>query len=164
VSDQPAKPAVAAFPPTYPCLVIRRGSTPADLRYCLKVFFKIVHERQTAGYVFVHGWNDDPRGLVEIPEARDLCKEAIRQGILGCLQPSADKLLVTMSADGCPLGGVEIWAIANAACDAEGLIALHKELTPRFEADLRASAATLISLIAPDPLPATVEEIDLRSA
>jgi hypothetical protein len=145
---------------TLPILLIREGYTPAKIRYCLKVFWEAVRQCQCAGYLVVEGWNDDPRPLKDIPEARELLREAIRQGVLGVLQPNVSAILPFVDPDACPLGSGECWCVAHQACDVQGRLAISAEMFERFKADVYSSAATMAALVTPSPLPERARDLD----
>src|SRR5208337_4651534 len=72
--------------------------------------------------VTIAGFDDDPRCLGAIPEARTFCDRLVRLGLIADLEPSTtivpDDFWRQVSADR-PLGSLEVWAIS------QGLWATH---------------------------------------
>jgi hypothetical protein len=77
-------------------------------------------ERGATAYCFLHGFDDDPRDLVDIPEARRFCDLLLESGFAGVLTPSSDPALCMASRRDFPeetpcrpFGAFEVWTTAK---------------------------------------------------
>jgi hypothetical protein len=137
--------------------MIRKGYTDSQLRLTARQMLEASEETQTAGLLLVGGWDNDPRPLVRIPEARQLCKDAIRHGILALLKFNANEAAALVGLEGCPFGGIELWACAHEMCDGDGKILINQEDYDRFQLELDRAGATILSLADRDEWPATLD-------
>jgi hypothetical protein len=61
----------------------------------------------------VHGYNDDPRELHEIPEVQELCRRLVALGFIGFLEPATSLQGLPGYMGGAVFGAWEVWKLAR---------------------------------------------------
>jgi len=139
---------------------LHKDQDAASIRWGIKVLHAACHEYQRPGYIAVAGWDDDPRPLIEIPEARQLARTAIQLGLLPLLASNNAGLNGILAPEDMPLGGAEFWCLAHAQLDDKGEVICGQPEQERMLRDLEASKDALFTLLAPPVLPMDLERLE----
>jgi hypothetical protein len=119
-------------------------NTDQEIRRFVILLFRDVHQNDDPFSLTISGFNDDSRGLYQIPEAVDLAKRLVAGGMMSLLHV-ATSLQTLERKPG--WGALELWACAKGLFRS-GVCPLSRETMQAFMRDLMQSNALCRQIIA----------------
>jgi hypothetical protein len=146
MTDQ-CQPGGAGAPLLFQLAHLRREFAPQQVRNLIRFMSRESSVSRAPWFVGVGGWDEDPRPLAAIPEARTLVRTAIRNGMLALMSAGFGELEKFIPEEQLPLDGYLLWQLGFGRLDAQQVPQLYVGWAEHYRLDFDRAEKALYALL-----------------